>query len=113
MLFSTFFHCDYLNENLHPSSSLRLSPFSKHIPSEFTELSKISYPWKNTDYTPKPTGVPPHVLMMADMEVLKAKFEKLWLDINYYIKGVLDKRVVGGNEFRTNSIIDAIRESQE
>ena len=47
------------------------------------------------------------------MEVLKAKFEKLRLDINSDIKGMLDKRGVGGNEFHTNSIIDAIRESQE
>ena len=47
------------------------------------------------------------------MEVLKEKFEKLWFDINSDIKGVLDERGVGGNEFHTNSILDAIRESQE
>ena len=74
-------------------------------------MSKISYPRKNTYYTPEITGVPPHVLLMAEMEVLKAKFEKLWLDINYDIKEILDKRGVGGNEFHTNSILDAIRES--
>ena len=33
MLFSTIcFYYDYLNENLHPSSSLRVSPFSKTSP---------------------------------------------------------------------------------
>ena len=61
----------------------------------------------------KINGVPPHVILMAEMDVLNAKFEKLWLDINDDIKWVLDKRGVGGNEFHTNSIIDAIRESQE
>ena len=45
---------------------------------------------------------------MDTMKVLKAKFEKLWLDI----KGMFGKRGVGGNEFHTNSILDAIRESQ-
>ena len=50
---------------------------------------------------------------MAEMEVLKAKFEKLRIDVNYDIKGILYKRGVGGNGFHTNSIIDAIRESQE
>ena len=50
---------------------------------------------------------------MADMELLKVKFEKLRIDINSDIKGVLDERGVGGNEFHTNSILDAIRESQE
>ena len=33
--------------------------------------------------------------MMAEMEVLKANFEKLRLDINSYVKGMLDKRGVG------------------
>ena len=113
VVFNYFFHYDYLNKNLHPSSSLRVSPFFKDIPSEFTELSNILYPWNNTYYTPKITGIPPHVLLMAMMKILKAKFEKLWLDINYDIKEMLDERGVGGNEFHTNSILDAIRESQE
>ena len=47
------------------------------------------------------------------MEVFKAKFEKIRLDINSSIKGILDERDVGGNEFHTNSILNAIRESQE
>ena len=47
------------------------------------------------------------------MEVLKAKFEKLQIDINSGINGMLDERGVGGNEFHTNSIRDAIRDSQE
>ena len=46
------------------------------------------------------------------MEVFKAKFEKLRLDINSSIKGILDERDVGGNEFHTNSILNVIRESQ-
>ena len=69
------------------------------------------YPWNNTDYTPKITGVPPHVLLVAEMEVLKAKFDNLRLDINDDIKGMLDERGVGGNEFNTNSILGAIRDS--
>ena len=47
------------------------------------------------------------------MEVLKAKSEKLRIDINSDIKGMLDKRGVGGNEFYTNSILYAIRDPQE
>ena len=111
VVFNYFFHYDYLNENLHPSSSLQVSPFSKDISSEFTELSKILYPWNNTEYTPKITGVTPHVLLMDEMEVLKAKFDNLWLDINYDIKRMLEWGV-GGNELHTNSILDAIRQSQ-
>ena len=114
MLLSTIcFHYDFLNENLHPYSSIIVSSFFKDTTSEFTEMSSISYPWNNTDYTPKITGVPSHVLLRAEMEVLKAKFENLRLDINYNIKGILNKRGVGGNEFHTSSILDDIRESQE
>ena len=68
------------------------------------------YPWNNTDYTPKITGVTQHVLMMAEMEV-KGTFEKLRLDIDSDIKGMLDERGVGGNEFNTNSILGDIRDS--
>ena len=50
---------------------------------------------------------------MTEMEVLKANFEKLRLDINSDIKEMLDKRGICGNEFHTNSILDYIRESQE
>ena len=50
---------------------------------------------------------------MDTMKLLKAKFEKLWLDINYDINGVLNERGVGCNEFHTNSILDSIRESKE
>ena len=50
---------------------------------------------------------------MADMDVLKAKIEMLWLDINSDINGMLNERGVGGNEFHTNSILDSIRESKE
>ena len=49
---------------------------------------------------------------MAEIEVLKAKFENLRLDINYDIKGELYKRGVGGNTFHTNSILYNIRDSQ-
>ena len=48
---------------------------------------------------------------MDEMEVLKAKFDNLWLDINYDIKRMLEWGV-GGNELHTNSILDAIRQSQ-
>ena len=71
------------------------------------------YPQNNKDYTPKITGVPPHILLMAEMELLKAKFEKLWIDINYDIRGMLDGRGVSGNEFHNNSTLYAIRESQD
>ena len=40
-----------------------------------------------------------------------AKFDNLRLDINDDIKGMLDERGVGGNEFNTNSILGAIRDS--
>ena len=112
-VFNYFFHYDYLNEILHPYSSLRVSTFSNDTPSEFTDLSNIFYPWNKTDYTSKITGVPPHVLLMAEMEVLKSKFEKLRIDMNSYIKRMLDKRGVGGNELHNNSIHDNIRESQD
>ena len=75
-------------------------------------LAQVAYPWDSTVDTPKITGVPPHVLLMAEIEELKKKFDALQVTIRTDMKDALDERGVGGSEYHTNSILQAIKESE-
>ena len=77
-LFATiYFHQEYLNLNLHTECRFRASSFFKDIPQEFLDCAMIAFPWTSTQDTPKITGVPPHVLLMAKVETLLQKFSAL------------------------------------
>ena len=49
---------------------------------------------------------------MAELEELKIKFDALHNSIKSDMKGALDERGVGGSEFHTNSILEAIKVSE-
>ena len=83
------------------------------IPEEFLNLARVVYPWNKTSDTLKLTGVPLHVLLMAEIEELKNNFERLKTEIKTNMNNVLDERGVCGNEYHTNSILDAIKQSKD
>ena len=109
---SICFHHSYLTKNLHKECSLHASLIFRDIPDKFLNIARIAYPWDSTADTPKITGVPPHVLLMAEIEDLKIKFEALQIRIKSDMKDALDERGVGGSEFHTNSILEAIKNSE-
>ena len=75
-------------------------------------LARVAYPWNSTVDTPKITGVPPHVLLMAELEELKMKFDALQVTIKSDMKDALDERGVGGSEYHTNAILETIKEGE-
>ena len=109
---SICFHHSYLTNNLHVECSFRASLIFRDIPDEFLKIAQVAYPWNSTVDTPKITGVPPHVLLMAELEELKIKFDALQNSIKSDMKDALDERGVGGSEFHTNSILEAIKVSE-
>ena len=109
---SICFHHSFLTNNLHEECSFRASLIFRDIPDEFLNLARVAYPWDSTVDTPKITGVPPHVLLMAEIEELKIKFDALQVTIKSDMKDALDERGVGGSEYHTNSILEAIKESE-
>ena len=109
---SICYHHDFLTSTLHEESSFRASLFYKDIPEEFLNVARIAYPWEATSDTPKLTGVPPHVLLMAEIEDLKNKFETLKIAIKGDMKDALDERGVGGSEYHTNCILNAIKQTE-
>ena len=97
---------------MHVECFFRASLIFQDIPDEFLKIAQIDYPWNSTIDTPKITGMPPHVLLMTELEELKIKFDALQMSIKSDIQDALDERGVGGSEFHTNSILEAIKVSE-
>lgn len=97
---------------MHVECSFRASLIFREIPDEFLKIAQVAYPWNSTFDTPKITGVPPHVLLMAELEELKIKLDALQMSIKSDMKDALDERGVGGSKFYTNSILETLKVSE-
>ena len=102
------YHYQYLNENLDKKCILRNSAAFKDVPKEFVDVAKIAYPWDKTEYTPKSSGVPPHVTQLADIKELKLKMETLQKSIMDEMRSEMDSRGFASTECNTQKITDAI-----
>ena len=58
-------------ETFHLRCPLRSAILFCDIPKSIIEVAHIAYPWSKSDDTPQLSGVPPHVLALAEMEGLK------------------------------------------
>ena len=72
------FHYEHLDAHLQPNYRLKVSPIYIASGREkyLHKYAVIRYPWFSTNYTPYATSITPHVILMAEIEVLKAEFEK-------------------------------------
>ena len=59
---------------------------------EIRSYATIRYPWNKTCNTPIFTGLPPHVMIMVDMEELKTVLKDQWKHISADLRDVLNKR---------------------
>ena len=91
--------------------SFRDSGIFKGVSDGFLKFKMISYPWDSIKFTPKFTGIPSHVTQMADMELLRRKFDALIADIKGDMQAVMGDRGVGGSEYHTNNLLEEISES--
>ena len=72
------FHYQQLDAHFHTKHRLRApqiyiaSGRGKYL----HKYAVIRHPWLSTNYTPSATGISPHVMLMAEIEALKAAFEK-------------------------------------
>jgi len=71
ILASVFFHYDFLKENLSPMHAFRASSIFRNIPDTLKACAKVAFPWTKSSYTPMLTGVPPHTMIIAELESLK------------------------------------------
>ena len=107
-------HREYLEEHLHQDSILRYSSFWADVDDiPFPEKVVVKYPWNATSDTPEITGIPPDIVLLAEMEALQLKMQDLKDDLKSSFKLMLveqlDQREVGGSGFaRGNEILEKV-----
>ena len=106
------YHFEWVSENEDHRSTLRSSAMfiGASANPEIRDCTVIKYPWNKTQQMPSPTGIPPHVLLQAEMEELKLAMTKMRMDIIAELGLKLDKRRVGGDEYQSSRILDQVNE---
>ena len=107
---SICFHYDYLLQNECAMSPLRSSAVL-HAASanlDVTGCACIKFPWNKTLQTPQVTGIPPHVVLQAEMESLQQKMEQTKNDIVREMGLELDRRHIGGDAFQGTRLLDQV-----
>lgn len=113
------YHYDYLNSTLDECNKMRASfGFMKAADcGRLKECAVIRYPWEMTSATPKPSGIPPHVLLLNKLEGMERQastFPEKVLDgmreelkqLRQAMKDELDDRSIGGPAFATKQIME-------
>ena len=75
---SICYHYDHLDRTTHKKIGLRGSPIfiAAARAGEFRIYAVVSFPCMKTAFTPISTEIPPHVMMMAEIEILKKTIVK-------------------------------------
>ena len=73
ILDSIFYHSEHLDRTIHTPNGLRGYPIliDAARTGEFRKYAVVSFPWTKTAFPPFFTWIPPHVIMMAEIEILK------------------------------------------
>ena len=109
------FHFTQIDTNIHKNHHFQASPFfiaagrAKHI----NKFSITKYLWTSTTYTPCFTGIPPHVILMLEIESLKATFENHTRDIVQEMRNELNERNVSGYLHKSGCVLDKIKADNE
>ena len=96
---SICFHWAHLVLLLHPKNVLHSSPFFNSIPTEIKKAATIKYPWNKTKCTPIFTGIPPHVLLLVEMQTMRVQYDEMKSQLMNEIRVELDERKVGSQGF--------------
>ena len=106
------YHRNYLANHLHADSILRSSSmWNEDIP--FSEKVVVKHPWDGTDETPEITGLPPDIILLAELESMHREMAALKADLMSSFESTLiaqlDQREVGGSGFaRGNEIVQKL-----
>jgi len=97
MLFaSLLYHYDYLKSNLHRKSSLFACFLFTDFPQVLKSKVRVSYPWDKDDNSPVLTGIPPHILVLAQLDKLTRSQLTVADDVVNRMRDELDNRDIGG-----------------
>ena len=103
------YHRDYLRQIMHPKNALFACPIFTNIPHGFEKKVKVGYPWNSTPSMPALTGVPPHILIMAQLKNMQRNQLELKDNIVKGLKEELDQRDIGGG-YHASVVMESINE---
>ena len=89
---SVCFHESFLRKTLSQRNPFRASPLFRDIPLVLKQHARIAYPWAKTRYTPSFTGLPPHTLLFADNEEVKAGISSLRIGLRDDMREIMLER---------------------
>jgi len=103
-------HKKFLKDNLHAESRLRASLLFIEIDDiPLADCVCVKHPWSKTDDTPRFTGIPADIMIMAEFESLKEKMKEMSCDIQKGFESTLtrelDSRGVGGPGYQQSNEI--------
>ena len=103
------YHYDYLDKTLAPSDKLQTSTlFSAAKDFEFCAEATTKYPWTATKYTPQQSGIPPHTMLLVELEKMKLALKEQTTMIVSCLKDELDDRSVGGMQFEAKQLLQDV-----
>jgi hypothetical protein len=115
---SICYHFDFLQNKLHLTNKLRASSLFTSIPNEIKEAAVVRYPWNKTKKTPTFSGLPPHVVLMAQMKDLKQSFKEEMRNMQNSVlkemKDEFDTRRLGTDGFfETQTVLNKMQDLHE
>jgi hypothetical protein len=69
--------------------------FFNHIPSWTKDAATVKYYWTKIEATPTLTGLPPHITIWANFEMLRVELETFKVTILTGVEAEPDKRCIG------------------
>ncbi len=115
---SICYHIDFLQNKLHLTNKLRASSLFTSIPNDIKEAAVVRYPWNKTHKTPTFSGLPPHVVLMAQMKDLKQAFKEEMRNMQNSVlkemKDEFDTRRLGTDGFfETQTVLNKMQDLHE
>ena len=99
---SICYHYCTLDTHLHREHKMRSSPlFIAAAQADLQRHAVVAFPWNSMEDTPFFTGIPPHVMMLTELEGLRLRLLEHRDDIIDSFKDELDRRSLGGADYQT------------
>ncbi len=96
---SLCYHFNFLVEVLPKRNKLQELPFFMHVPNYVREAATVRYPWNKTASTPLFTGLPPHVSILDQIELLKVALKEATESVIDGVKVDLDGQWLGSQSY--------------
>ena len=112
-LASLCYHYEHLKKEMHEGCPLQSSAIYRDMPQSVREVVRVAYPWNKTEDTPPFTGVPPHILILAELEELKKVVMGLQNSIKDDMKELMEERGFSSQASSTQMIINAVSRSNK